>query len=50
MQVIGKLLFSPIAPSFTFLISKASTQFQGNPSLGEGAKILGQSENSVIFD
>ena len=33
MEVIVKLLFGPIAPSFAFLISNAGTQFQGKPFL-----------------
>jgi len=41
MEVIVKLLFGPIAPSFAFLISSAGTQFQGKPFLRGGAKILG---------
>jgi len=38
VEVIVKLLFSPIAPSFAFLISSTGTQFQGNPFFGEGQK------------
>jgi len=38
VEVIVKLLFTLIAPSFTFLISSAGTQFQGNPFFGEGQK------------
>jgi len=38
VEVIVKLLFGLIAPSFTFLISSAGTQFQGNPFFGGGGK------------
>jgi len=50
VEVIAKLLFGLIVPSFAFLISNAGTQFQGKPFLWGGAKILGQWEKSVIFD
>ena len=40
-HVGGRLLFGPIASSFTFLISSASTQFQGKPFLREGGKDTG---------
>jgi len=33
VEIIVKLLFGPIAPSFAFLISSAGTQFQGKPFL-----------------
>jgi len=41
VEVIVKLLFSPIAPSFAFLISSAGTQFQGNPFFGRWGKNIG---------
>ena len=51
MEVIVKLLFGPIAPSFAFLIPSAVVpNSKGNPYYGGGAKILGQWENSVIFN
>jgi len=51
MEVIVKLLFGPIVPSFAFLIpSTTVANSKGNPFFGGGAKILWQWENSVIFD
>jgi len=41
MEVIVKLLFGPIAPSFAFLIFSAGTQFQGKRFLRGGAEMLG---------
>jgi len=42
VEVIVKLLFGPITPSFVFMISSAGTQFQGKPFLrGSGQKFWG---------
>jgi len=42
VEVIVKLLFGPIAPSFAFVISSTSTKFQGKAFLrGRGQKYWG---------
>jgi len=47
VEVIVKLLFGSIAPSFAFLISSTGIQFQEKPFLrGRGQKHWGNGENS----